>query len=263
MRAGKEQVGSELRKWVATGQAGDADSPHGHMLWPPSVTTWSNQNQIQPAPASFLMIHALLFIQPCTPGAGESLMSGVLQNKPRHMVRAFFYKRPKNIQVAWAEITMLSMDQNDWVGQNVLSDVTGKPERTFWPTQYLSPLGIKITYLFTYSPLNCILWGKREGVGFLLCTSVYWVQTTISYQVLEKYLLKNSFPYGLSIGWKNIKAKKVFVAAASPLLPTLNHFLALTLAGKSQWYQGVHASSPLLSEMWPFLPNSMGESSLI
>ena len=64
-------------------------------------------------------------------------MSGVLQNKPRHMVRAFFYKRPKNIQVAWAEITMLSMDQNDWVGQNVLSDVTGKPERTFWPTQYI------------------------------------------------------------------------------------------------------------------------------
>ena len=64
-------------------------------------------------------------------------MSGVLQNKPRHMVRAFFYKRPKNIQVAWAEITMLSMDQHDWVGQNVLSDVTGKPERTFWPTQYI------------------------------------------------------------------------------------------------------------------------------
>ena len=52
------------------------------------------------------------------------------------MAKAFFYKRPKNIQVEWAESTMLSMDQNDWVGQNILSDVTGKPERTFWPTQY-------------------------------------------------------------------------------------------------------------------------------
>ena len=34
------------------------------------------------------------------------------------------------------KITMLSMDQNNWVGQHVHSDVTGKPEWTCWPTQY-------------------------------------------------------------------------------------------------------------------------------